>query len=39
LLFQGLAFGMFVIDASHHKVVFVCVSELGVGSEDFVDGD
>lgn len=39
LLFQGLAFGMFVVDASHHKVVFVCASKLRVGSEDLVDGN
>ena len=39
LLFQSLTFGVFVVDASHHKVVFVCVSKLRVGSEDLVDGD
>ena len=39
MLFQGLAFGVFVVDASDHKVVFVCVSEFRVGGEDFVDGN
>jgi hypothetical protein len=39
LLFERLAFGMFVVDASHHKVVFVGVSKLRVSSEDVVDGN
>jgi hypothetical protein len=39
LLFQSLAFGVFVVDASYHEVVFVCASKLRIGSEDLVDGN
>lgn len=39
LLFQGLPFAMFVVDAGHHEIVFGCVVEVWVRSEKFINRD